>query len=236
MSGLSLIPKPESLWTPRPETTGRVKRRSPQRGIAADALGRSVLCTAWQNGRVMSRGKPQKPSGRRRVAGGAGLLLAVPLLVAGLVAGCNAPAPVVSGGTAAPSAAPSDPSNAAPAVTPSAAPAVTPGAGNPSASASLGTGTAALKQTMESALKSIAAASPKPAQDAVRAQLVSAGIPGSAVEVSASKTPTGLDVDAIAAAARLDKDCVMGEIRDGQVSVSVLPVLASGKCFVGDSR
>ncbi|GAA5197027.1 hypothetical protein GCM10023346_30780 [Arthrobacter gyeryongensis] len=89
---------------------------------------------------------------------------------------------------------------------------------------------------MESVLKTIAAATPKPAQDALRSQLVSAGIPAAAVEVSASKTPTGLDVDAIEAAARLDKDCVMGEIRDGQVSVSVLPVLASGKCFVGNSR
>jgi hypothetical protein len=89
---------------------------------------------------------------------------------------------------------------------------------------------------MESVLKTIAAATPKPAQDDLRSQLVSAGIPAPAVEVSASKTPTGLDVDAIEAAARLDKDCVMGEIRAGQVSVTVLPVLASGKCFVGDSR
>lgn len=93
-----------------------------------------------------------------------------------------------------------------------------------------------LKQTMESALKTLAAASPKPTQEALRSQLVSAGIPASTLEVSASKTPTGLDADAIEAAAKLDKDCVMGEIRDGQVSVSVLPVLASGKCFVGDSR
>lgn len=89
---------------------------------------------------------------------------------------------------------------------------------------------------MESSLKALAAATPKPAQDALRSQLVSAGIPASTLEVSAGKTPTGLDVDAIEAAAKLDKDCVMGEIRDGQVSVSVLPVLASGKCFVGDSR
>lgn len=89
---------------------------------------------------------------------------------------------------------------------------------------------------MESALKTLAAATPKPAQEALRSQLVSAGIPASTLEVSASKTPTGLDADAIEAAAKLDKDCVLGEIRDGQVSVSVLPVLASGKCFVGDSR
>ncbi|MEZ2390099.1 hypothetical protein AB6813_11210 [bacterium RCC_150] len=89
---------------------------------------------------------------------------------------------------------------------------------------------------MESALTALASGTPKPSQDALRSHLVSAGIEASALEVSASKTPTGLDVDAIEAAAKVDKDCVMGEIRDGQVSVSVLPVLASGKCFVGDSR
>ncbi|WP_035742006.1 DUF6993 domain-containing protein [Arthrobacter sp. MA-N2] len=89
---------------------------------------------------------------------------------------------------------------------------------------------------METALMTLAATSPKPTQEALRSQLVSAGIPAPTLEVTASKTPTGLDVDAIEAAARLDKDCVMGEIREGQVSVSVLPVLASGKCFVGDSR
>lgn len=191
-------------------------------------MRRGAWCTAWQNSRVMSRGKPQKPSGRRHAAGSPGLLLAVPLLLAGLVAGCTAPAPTVSRSTGVSSPTPS--------TTASSTPAVTPSAGNPSASTSLSAGTAALKQTMESVLKTIAAATPKPAQDALRSQLVSAGIADSAVEVSASKTPTGLDVDAIEAAARLDKDCVMGEIRDGQVSVSVLPVLASGKCFVGDSR
>ncbi|MBT8160267.1 DUF6993 domain-containing protein [Arthrobacter sp. NyZ413] len=89
---------------------------------------------------------------------------------------------------------------------------------------------------MESTLKAVVSETSKPAQDVLRSRLESAGIPASAVEVSASKTPTGLDVDAIEAAARSGKDCVMGEIRDSQVSVSVLPVLASGKCFVGDSR
>ncbi|MHC6221275.1 DUF6993 domain-containing protein [Arthrobacter sp. MMS24-S77] len=177
----------------------------------------------------MSRGTPRKPSGHGHGAGSRRLLLAVPLLVAGLVAGCSAPAPVVSGSNPVSSPSPSSPATAGPAT-------VSSGAGIASASASLSPSTAILKQTMETVLKTIAAATPKPAQDALRSQLVSAGIPASAVEVSASKTPTGLDVDAIEAAAKLDKDCVMGEIRDGQVSVSVLPVLASGKCFVGDSR
>ncbi|MFP5312722.1 MAG: DUF6993 domain-containing protein, partial [Actinomycetes bacterium] len=29
------------------------------------------------------------------------------------------------------------------------------------------------------------------------------------------------------------RDCVIGPVREGTVTVTVLPVLASGKCFVG---
>lgn len=86
---------------------------------------------------------------------------------------------------------------------------------------------------MESALK---AAGAKPEQEALRALLVQAGIPAKTVEVSVSKTPTGLDVDAIEAAASSGKDCVVGEIREGKATVTVLPLLAGGRCFVGDSR
>jgi len=53
------------------------------------------------------------------------------------------------------------------------------------------------------------------------------------LQVSASRTPTGLEVDAIEAAALQGADCVIGQIRDGSVVVTVLPVLATGKCFVG---
>ncbi|HKU32138.1 MAG TPA: hypothetical protein VJQ60_16775 [Arthrobacter sp.] len=155
------------------------------------------------------------------------------LAVAGMAAGCSAPAPVVSGSSASASgsvsASPAPPSSGS-AGTPSTQPSA--GTGTPSANAA----TAKLVQTMESTLKAVVSETSKPAQDVLRSRLESAGIPASAVEVSASKTPTGLDVDAIEAAARSGKDCVMGEIRDSQVSVSVLPVLASGKCFVGDSR
>ncbi|MFK4299243.1 hypothetical protein ABH924_004424 [Arthrobacter sp. GAS37] len=162
------------------------------------------------------------------MAGCRGLLLAVPLLVAG----CTAPAPVVSGSTPVSSPAPVECSQYH--------------SGCPTQcwkfiGIGIGIGIAQPGDCRHEADDGVrtedhAAATPKPAKDALRSQLVSAGIPASAVEVSASKTPTGLDVDAIGAAARLDKDCVMGEIRAGQVSVSGLPVLASGKCFVGDSR
>lgn len=65
------------------------------------------------------------------------------------------------------------------------------------------------------------------------ATLTAAGVPSSALEVSASQTPTGLDVDAIEAAVLQDKDCVIGQVREGKVTVVILPVLSTGKCFAG---
>lgn len=65
------------------------------------------------------------------------------------------------------------------------------------------------------------------------AALTGAGIPAGSLQVSAGTTPTGLAVDAIEAAALQGGDCVIGQIRDGAVAVTVLPVLATGKCFVG---
>jgi hypothetical protein len=65
------------------------------------------------------------------------------------------------------------------------------------------------------------------------ASLTAVGVASSSLEVSASRTPTGLEVDAIEAAALEGKDCVIGQVRDGKVSVVILPVLASGRCFAG---
>ncbi|WP_238324315.1 DUF6993 domain-containing protein [Paenarthrobacter aurescens] len=94
----------------------------------------------------------------------------------------------------------------------------------------------ATTSAVESTLKTLAAGNPKPDRETLRAALVSAGIPEANVEVSVSRTPTGLEVDAMEAAALAGESCVMGQIRDGGVVVTVLPVLATGKCFVGDSR
>ncbi|WOH17098.1 hypothetical protein IRJ34_12040 [Paenarthrobacter sp. GOM3] len=85
-------------------------------------------------------------------------------------------------------------------------------------------------------MKKLVTANAKPEREAIRAALVSAGIPKANVEVSVSRTPTGLDVDAMEAAALTGDNCVMGQIRDSGVVVTVLPVLATGKCFVGDTR
>lgn len=70
----------------------------------------------------------------------------------------------------------------------------------------------------------------------MRAAYRKAGLPAAAIEVSVDITPTGLPVDAIEAAAPVGRSCVVGQVRDGAVTIVTLPVLASGRCFVGDSR
>lgn len=89
------------------------------------------------------------------------------------------------------------------------------------------------KQTVTEVLGRLAAGSPKPATAQVSEALTGAGIAAAALEVSQSRTPTGLEADAIEAAVLQGRDCVIGQVRDGAVTVAVLPVLASGKCFVG---
>ncbi|BAS09426.1 hypothetical protein AHiyo4_28480 [Arthrobacter sp. Hiyo4] len=91
----------------------------------------------------------------------------------------------------------------------------------------------AMKQTVADALGRLAAGTPKPATAQVTDALTGAGISTAALEVSASRTPTGLEADAIEAAVLQGTDCVVGQVRDGNVTVIVLPVLANGKCFVG---
>lgn len=94
----------------------------------------------------------------------------------------------------------------------------------------------ATARSVEDTLRKLVSANSKPDREAVRSALVGAGIPEANIEVSVSRTPTGLDVDAMEAAALTGQTCVMGQIRDGGVVVTQLPVLATGKCFVGDAR
>ncbi|WP_309105497.1 DUF6993 domain-containing protein [Arthrobacter sp.] len=107
----------------------------------------------------------------------------------------------------------------------SAAPAPTPVA--------LAPATALVRDKVEQALTNLAAGSAKPTRDQMLATLTAAGVSSSALEVSASQTPTGLEVDAIEAAVLQDKDCVIGQVREGKVTVVILPVLSTGKCFAG---
>jgi hypothetical protein len=99
---------------------------------------------------------------------------------------------------------------------------------NPDAAA-----TETVKQTVTNALTQLAAAAPKPATAQVTDALTGAGIAPAVLQVSQSRTPTGLEADAIEAAVLQHNDCIIGQVREGTVTVTVLPVLASGKCFVG---
>lgn len=94
----------------------------------------------------------------------------------------------------------------------------------------------ALASSLMDALNSLAAESPDPDAGALRAAFESAGAEADTVEVSIDTTPTGLEVDAMTAAAPLEDSCVFGHVRDGAATVTQLPVLASGQCFVGDQR
>ena len=126
------------------------------------------------------------------------------------------------------------------------APAAVPGSPLPearqAASVLQGTGTmvpAAAERTPESlttALEALAATSPGPDRAMILQAFSEAGFSGDSVEVSLDITPTGLAVDSIRGAAIEDGSCLFGEVRDGAVSVTTLPVLDSGYCFVGDQR
>ena len=69
--------------------------------------------------------------------------------------------------------------------------------------------------------------------DDIRTSLIHAGIPAGAVEVTAGRTPTGPAADAVEAAVYDGGSCIVAQVRDGSVAVSVLPGLASGRCLVG---
>ncbi|PXA65323.1 hypothetical protein CVS29_10615 [Arthrobacter psychrochitiniphilus] len=73
-----------------------------------------------------------------------------------------------------------------------------------------------------------------PNREQMMAAMLEAGAVKEKVEVSIDITPTGLAVDAIESATLVGKECVIGQVRGGNVAVTTLPVLASGRCFVGD--
>ncbi|WP_255769530.1 DUF6993 domain-containing protein [Pseudarthrobacter sulfonivorans] len=161
---------------------------------------------------------------RTRAMDKASAAIAASLLTAMLLTGCTAGTPAATGPSTT-----GDSSAAQGTATPTETSAAVPSVSAPTE----GPGTAAMKQTVTDALGRLAAGTPKPATAQVTAALTGAGVAPAALEVSASRTPTGLEADAIESAVLQGTDCVFGQIRDGSVSVTVLPVLASGKCFVG---
>ncbi|KRE82608.1 DUF6993 domain-containing protein [Arthrobacter sp. Soil764] len=143
-----------------------------------------------------------------------------------------------SGGTSAPATAAGPDANGP--TVPATDPAVqgAGASGEPLANTSHGASAAAaatdtVKQTVTDTLTKLATGTPKPATAQVSDALTGAGIAPAVLQVSQSRTPTGLEADAIEAAVLQGKDCIIGQVREGAVTVTVLPVLANGKCFVG---
>ncbi|MDQ0673207.1 hypothetical protein QFZ36_000768 [Pseudarthrobacter siccitolerans] len=174
------------------------------------------------------------PSAARRLlaATAAGALL---VGLSGCVSGTT-PGVQPGSGEAAPAATSTGAALAGSAPTATETAAAGPLADTSSAPASTGAEAAATetaKKTVTDALGRLAAGSPKPATAQVADALTGAGIAPAALQVSQSRTPTGLEADAIEAAVLQGKDCIIGQVRDGAVTVTVLPLLASGKCFVG---
>lgn len=73
----------------------------------------------------------------------------------------------------------------------------------------------------------------KPVTDRIRAALTGAGFTPDQAEVTAGRTPTGLDAEAVEAAVKIGDDCIVGQLRTGHVVVNVFPVLFDGRCLVG---
>jgi hypothetical protein len=94
----------------------------------------------------------------------------------------------------------------------------------------------ALAAKVKASLTKLGSTKSGPNRDQMRAAMVEAGAASDKLEISIDKTPTGLAVDAIEAAAPVGKQCVIGQVRDGKASVAVLPILATGLCFVGDQH
>ena len=103
----------------------------------------------------------------------------------------------------------------------------------PTRTGGAGTSGSDMKSKVESVLHTAVRGGGQPQTAGIHESLVNAGIPAGDVEVTASRTPTGLAADAVEAGVRAGRNCVVAQIRNGSVTVSVLPVLASGRCLVG---
>lgn len=116
------------------------------------------------------------------------------------------------------------------------APAAAPAAAVPAAAGAVLPSAPGASADLTDALTALAAEDPSPDRLMMRQAFVQAGFAEESVEVSLDVTPTGLAVDSIRGAAPRDGSCLFGEVREGQVAVTVLPVLGDGNCFIGDQR
>ncbi|WP_246527475.1 DUF6993 domain-containing protein [Pseudarthrobacter albicanus] len=181
------------------------------------------------------------PAGGKRCAAGfrSAASLGVLVLVLASAAACSPPSGAGSGSAAPASTQASLPAGSGtqpspdPAHTAAQAPAQAPLAAGSGTQPALDLATAAAKARVEAALSGAVAGGAKPGTDRARAALTDAGFTSGQQEVTASRTPTGLDADAVEAAVKVGSDCVVAQLRTGSVTVSVLPVLAGGRCLVG---
>ena len=180
--------------------------------------------------------QPRRPGfpGRWPKSRGHNLILAAVLAASTAVSACSAPTPTVSTGPVS-----SGPVSSGPAAPSAGAPAPE---GNPAATAQGTTGASpsstapaspGVSAAVEAALRTLVASTPQPSTAQVRESLSAAGFAPAAVEVSASRTPTGLAADAVEVGVLGDNECVMAQLRSGTVATSVLPVLPNGRCFIG---
>lgn len=91
-----------------------------------------------------------------------------------------------------------------------------------------------LADKVDDSLKKLAGTTKAPNREQLLKAMLDAGAVKEKTELSVDITPTGLAVDAIEAAVLVADECVVGQVRDGHVAVTVLPVLDTGRCFVGD--
>lgn len=87
---------------------------------------------------------------------------------------------------------------------------------------------------LRDSLDSLAQTTKAPNRSQMLDAMLKAGASEEKTELSIDITPTGLAVDAIEAATLVGEECVVGQVREGNVAVTILPPLASGRCFVGD--
>lgn len=195
----------------------------------------------WQNcGVTRARTGTQEGPGGGSSAGWSAAYLGVPALsLLLLTVGCAADTDAAAPGTRGTGA--SDPVASVP------APGV-PEAGNPVASAPALSGTAptataaseptsgqasaTARATLEDALRG-ALDDGKPSTEQLRGALVAAGFSAADVQVTAGRTPTGQEADAVEVGVNQGGGCLVAQVRGGAVSVTVLPVLADGRCLVG---
>ena len=111
--------------------------------------------------------------------------------------------------------------------------AASPAPSGPTRTGGAGTPGSDMKSKIESVLDAAVRGGGQPQTARIRQSLVNAGIPAGDVEVTAGRTPTGLAAGAVEAGVRDGRTCIVAQIRNGSVTVGVLPVLASGGCLVG---